>query len=525
MVKALAEKFPNIQVYGYDPAVEEFSKMPLEKADLVISTDVLEYIPADELPETVQRIAAISQNIFFHLHHAKAGATLPNGENAHCTVWTPQQYADLFSKYFKVINFLPGYDPAVNTSCVTFNLPENIKNGWEFLIRGNMMAYIDDLESFIKLLHSYKENIIFPVQGWIGTNAVLDYLKYSEQLNRICCIAAESVRNDFEEKFSYDLPVLPIKFLPHFRDSAAFFVLIPKQYHEATQEFLKNFGFKMVFFIGENLINQCQNAINEFANSGGMLRQFMDDVTKKLHDLEFRIAEQREVCETNTAAFAEYRNCFRGKKVVIVGSGPTAKYYKPIPDAIHIALNFAWRREDIAFDFLFTGDNGVNKHSEIKMQQGFEKIKDKIFIYKHLARSPHRHLDFGEDFSLMPNVRRFYSASISDANPIYQNICLHPLFEVASIADPALAFALFTYPDELYLVGCDAASNGYFYENPNPNYITGNKNMRTHHMKVGYTRIKMFAKHYYPDTKIISVNPVGLKGLFEDIYTEDFLKK
>lgn len=30
--------------------------------------------------------------------------------------------------------------------------------------------------------------------------------------------------------------------------------------------------------------------------------------------------------------------------------------------------------------------------------------------------------------------------------------------------------------------------------------------------------LKKFAETYYPDTKIISVNPVGLKGIFTDLY-------
>ena len=35
--------------------------------------------------------------------------------------------------------------------------------------------------------------------------------------------------------------------------------------------------------------------------------------------------------------------------------------------------------------------------------------------------------------------------------------------------------------------------------------------------------MKKFAEVYYPETEIISVNPIGLKGLFRDVYTESFL--
>lgn len=34
--------------------------------------------------------------------------------------------------------------------------------------------------------------------------------------------------------------------------------------------------------------------------------------------------------------------------------------------------------------------------------------------------------------------------------------------------------------------------------------------------------LKMFASKYYPDIKIYSINPVGLKGLFKDIYTDEY---
>ena len=42
-------------------------------------------------------------------------------------------------------------------------------------------------------------------------------------------------------------------------------------------------------------------------------------------------------------------------------------------------------------------------------------------------------------------------------------------------------------------------------------------------MMAGYHQFKEYARIYYPDVYIISVNPVGLRGLFEDVYTKDFL--
>lgn len=129
LVAALEERYPNVDVYGYDPAVERFSSMPVEKADLVVCTDVLEHITEEELPETIERIASISKNAFFHLHHGKAIFYLENGENAHCTIWTQEQYRELFNKYFHETFFLPGLFH-INSVCVSFPLSQDIREDY-----------------------------------------------------------------------------------------------------------------------------------------------------------------------------------------------------------------------------------------------------------------------------------------------------------------------------------------------------------------------------------------------------------
>ena len=43
-------------------------------------------------------------------------------------------------------------------------------------------------------------------------------------------------------------------------------------------------------------------------------------------------------------------------------------------------------------------------------------------------------------------------------------------------------------------------------------------------MKTGYAQMKMFARFYYPETEIISINHVGLCGLFKDVYTDEYLE-
>ena len=77
-------------MYGYDPAVPRYNKMPDIPIDGVICTDVLEHIPEDDLDFPLRTIFWTAQKfVFIHVSCQKATLILPNGENAHCTIKSP----------------------------------------------------------------------------------------------------------------------------------------------------------------------------------------------------------------------------------------------------------------------------------------------------------------------------------------------------------------------------------------------------------------------------------------------------
>ena len=511
LVRSLAEKYPDIKVYGYDPAVEDFSSLPVDKADFVVNTDVLEHIPEDELPETVARIASISQNVFFHLHHGKAAAVLENGENAHCTIYTRDQYYALFRNYFPAVEFLPGLN-WINSCCFTFKIPAQVAEQCKKFLFGNDKIYLENTQELVQNLHRWREIILLPI-GNEGS-VTLECLKYSNLMEKITCVA-----NIQPEPLSFinERPILFLTYLPHFRETALMLIAAPDNLHDVLFAELKRLGFQNIAVISRNLAAQLQDELNRIANSGQMMQWFMNSIQKKIDTLEYRIAEQDEICALHTKIFSAYQNCFRGKKIVIVGTGSTVKYYQPIPDAIHIGLNYAWQRENIPFDYLFAQDNSKSKSSSVKINDGFSKIRHKIFIGKLSFSCKFNFINFPEIVS-NSNVLRYCVTNPDFTQPIFQDIRYHPLIEFGSVVFSALHFALFTYPAEIYLVGCDTSTNGYFYSDAQ---IANNLDINQ--VKLGYARVKIFADQYYPETKIISINPVGLKGLFLDVYTEEFL--
>ena len=72
-------------------------------------------------------------------------------------------------------------------------------------------------------------------------------------------------------------------------------------------------------------------------------------------------------------------------------------------------------------------------------------------------------------------------------------------------------FILHCHPRKIYIVGCDCTS-GFFYESE----ITFDNT----YMIEMWHEFKEYIDEFYSDIEIVSINPVGLKGLFIDYYDE-----
>ena len=378
------------------------------------------------------------------------------------------------------------------------------------------MLCIKTLDNLVHTVRNWNEVLIFS-SGREGRD-LIDYLTYSNLLYRICCIVSKRVNEIiFPERNYKNVTVLPLEALVHFRESAVIIVAMDKSYHEAVDKGLTKFGFKNIVFLDERLFELMRVELKRFLTSTSGIEYFVSHLSDRLTRIERRIEEQNELCTVNTAAFEAYRNCFRGRKVVIIGSGPTLKFYKPMKDAVHIGVNLAWQKEDLELDYLFVNDaNG----REI-LQPGFEKIKEKVFIPRRVQCSG-TDRNFSEDIFMTDKVVRYYWESYEIiSNDLYPNICCHPLANFHSTIFSAIHFALFTQPKELYFVGCDATNVGHFYDKPGEE-IPKSNNMTLNYVKLGYARMKIFAHNHYPETQIVSINPVGLKGLFRDVYTDEY---
>ena len=112
--------------YDYEPAIPELSHLPNETFDALINTDVLEHIPEGELDKVLTLFKTISRTSINIPDMQKARLILPNGENAHCTLKSPEQWQAIFQKHYKHVCVLPHHSKRHTT---IFATDENIDLG------------------------------------------------------------------------------------------------------------------------------------------------------------------------------------------------------------------------------------------------------------------------------------------------------------------------------------------------------------------------------------------------------------
>lgn len=210
--------------------------------------------------------------------------------------------------------------------------------------------------------------------------------------------------------------------------------------------------------------------------------------------------------------FGKYRNCHAGQDVVVIGTGPTLDQYTPIPGAIHIGVNRAFMQQQLALDYLVIQDRlDIPDEAIIRYRPG---KCHKLFGMHYLVPP------YSEKMVEACAAERYYfdAASPWDTGKTYPLDLEHqPLISFCSTIFIAVQLALWTHPRRIYIVGCDTSLGGYCRaaETGSPQFLPIDAILK------GWQMLRTFAQHFYPDVEIISVNPVGLKGLFRDMSMQD----
>lgn len=230
-----------------------------------------------------------------------------------------------------------------------------------------------------------------------------------------------------------------------------------------------------------------------------------------------------EVEKLHSKTFPKFKACHYNENVAVLGSGPTLEYYNNELDTINIALNHTFSLKNYKFTYSFALDSGIflnwpNYIEDIKKSNCINFLGNPLDInanqFPEIANSDKY------------NIYRYYTSNRSGCYGIefgkifFKDLEVRPLLDAYSVVFSALQFAIYTHPKKLYLIGLDTSNNGHYFS-----FGGGDGKYLTENMIKIYKKFKTFAQIHYPDVEIISVNPVGLKGLFKDVYTSSYINK
>lgn len=211
--------------------------------------------------------------------------------------------------------------------------------------------------------------------------------------------------------------------------------------------------------------------------------------------------------------FPKYKNCNTGKDVVLIAGGPSLNSYSPINGTVHIGINTACKIERITFDYLFTADYKILGEETIECFC-HAKAKEKFVVWRYCASNGIMYsTNFPESLIKKYELSCCYAEEQHppDIYSPHVDIASNPLTIYCSCASLAMQFIFYTNPKRIFLVGCDCTNLGTWDGKERPFPAEGHVAM--------WQYFKEFAQIYYPETEIISINPVGLKGMFRDVYS------
>lgn len=225
--------------------------------------------------------------------------------------------------------------------------------------------------------------------------------------------------------------------------------------------------------------------------------------------------------------FGEFRNKHAGQTVVMIGAGPSVLHFKPIKNAVYVGLNRAFLLDSVHFNYLFSIDKGgLQPGKDVSLHEGFLNYDCIKFIGDQ---------NLGKDYQIpqhvgngCPSVRRYKTNAGYCRGKFALDIDTQPLNNSASTSIQAMQFILFTNPKKIYVVGIDCTNSlkqhfiGVAYDNALRGENVANNDIK--HVQA-WKDLKYFISIYYPNTEVIVVNPVGLKGIFHDVYTKSYLEK
>lgn len=408
-----------------------------------------------------------------------------------------------------------------------FNPNSSMKNLDQYKEFYLALKQFDFLENWAKNSKNINNTDIIPIRKFI-TLYYLCNKKYDKLTFKTCILIHKKLKNINIKHFE------PILVMQNFKKKKitelTFLIKHPVLYYcyELSKNILHSFfsikndgdTHKIISFCGVKAkFKKKQNKIQIVASNTGINKKEAYGIAYYFYDLQ--------KCNIEAAAihpdtFSQYKKLYKDKSIVVVGCGPTANYYTSENNCIHIGVNRAFLLDKVNLDYLFVQDWMdekdmllADKYKQDSCKKFYAVIPEKRLreVQPKIKRIPEYHIDLAA-------ASLYVLKSQVDLGAHYvlpYDISINPIYDAGGTVFSALQFALYTQTPKIYIVGCDC-SVGHFHDE-GKNGLGANLQDQV----FWWQKFKEHVETYYPHTEIISVNPVGLKGMFRDVYTQSYV--
>ncbi|WP_312353851.1 hypothetical protein [Aminipila sp.] len=256
----------------------------------------------------------------------------------------------------------------------------------------------------------------------------------------------------------------------------------------------------------------------------GRLDKIEQMLLRRNADILYYSSYANLIQDTHKRTFLPFKEIHKEDEVIIVGTGPTLNFFQPTEEPlVYVGVNSAYKRENLHLDYLFCQDFKDGHLFDMDEIRNLSCVK---FFGKHCL--PPNHFvtaDMPEHLIEDLGARKYFINHIygpAGNTPMMTNLEYFPVMDCWTTAFSALQFAFYTHPKTIYLVGLDTSVRLGGHYNDSTIFVETQEARFMEAIK-GYKKVKQFANCHYPDIRIVSINPVGLKGIFEDVYTKSFL--
>lgn len=255
--------------------------------------------------------------------------------------------------------------------------------------------------------------------------------------------------------------------------------------------------------------------------TSSLLNALSDQTSYLLNALSYQNSLYSKVLSTHKDVFEKYKDLHKGESAVLIFTGETVKKFNHniLKDKIikYISVDTSFTDYNINFDYYFALEYNIVKDSFTNLSK-FNNLKMAKKFYGMISPINNSELIIPEDICSRDKAQRFYAHSVYYDNGYMMpraeyavDLCSDPLLCIGTIPVVAIQFLLYAGFDKIYLVGCDYTKDSIL------NYERRYLNKDLESIIYNWKKFSFFAQTYYPNTEIISINPIGLKGIFKEL--------